>query len=68
MGIEEEEVVADPDDEYDKWRERETEEMDDDVRLLVKKWCFDRPGYYHGCKDKFIDHAISILKELKNEG
>ena len=68
MGIENVNEGADPDDEYDKWRERESEEMEDDLKLLFKKWCFDRPGYYHRCKSKFIDHATSILKELKDEG
>lgn len=64
--VEEEEIEErpNPDEEYDKWREREAEELELELKGLMQKWCVDRPGYYNGCKEKFVEHTISTLKEL----
>lgn len=55
--------MSDPDDEYDKWRERECEELELDLKILQDKWCVHKLGYYHGNPTKFVQHATEYLKE-----
>ncbi len=65
-----EEDMVDWDEEYERERDFEAQDLDDDIQALHKKYVVDgrKPmGYYKNSLRKFIDHATSMLNFIKDK-
>ena len=57
-----------PDDDsvYEAWRDKESDMLEDDLRILYDKWVNtkEKIGYYKNSHKQFLDHVEVTLKSL----